>query len=150
MGLDRRTALTGLLALTGLAATGCGLLSPEPPPPHPLTGLLVETKQLLAQYDAVIAAYPNLRDLLAPFRENHAAHLRELDRLVVPRPSGSPSVTPSAAAPASEEAALEEIRMAEKAAQESAMRACLSAKPEYAELTGAIAACRATHQEELS
>jgi hypothetical protein len=50
---------------------------------------------LLAAYDAVTAAHPELTGRLAPFRADHAAHLQGLV------PGATPSTTPSNTAPAS-------------------------------------------------
>jgi len=50
---------------------------------------------LLAAYDAVTVAHPELAGRLAPFRADHAAHLQGLV------PGAAPSTTPSDTAPAS-------------------------------------------------
>jgi hypothetical protein len=55
----------------------------------------VDEQALLAAYDAVALAHPELAGRLAPFRADHAAHLQGLV------PGATPSTTPSTTAPAS-------------------------------------------------
>ncbi|MGH3734831.1 MAG: ferritin-like domain-containing protein [Micromonosporaceae bacterium] len=154
--MDRRTALVRVLggALTaGAALSGCDLLTPEPPPPHPLLAMLHDTRVQLARYEAAITAHPGLAERLRPLRDNHTAHVTTLAKLVGPQASASPSAAASASAPATppadEKAALAALLTAERDGQAYAVKACLAARDEYAGLLGAIAACRASHAEVL-
>ncbi|MGH3648261.1 MAG: hypothetical protein ACRDTM_13940 [Micromonosporaceae bacterium] len=152
--MDRRTALARVLGGTltaGFALTGCDLLSPEPPPPHPLQAMLDDTRAILSRYESVLAAQPGLAERLNPLRDNHHTHVTELAKLIGPGASASPSAAASSPGlvPSEERATLAALRTAEKEGQTYATKACLSAKPEYAGLLGSIAACRATHREVL-
>jgi len=150
IGVDRRTVLTGALAgAAGVTLSGCDLLAGDPPPPHPLLGTLRDIRALLDCYQAVISAHPTLAGRLGPLRDNHRAHLTAVAKLIGPTASQSPSPTNSGAAPPGEEDAVRELREAEQTGQETAGRACLAARREYAGLLGSIAACRASHREVL-
>lgn len=153
--MDRRTALARVLGGTltaGFALTGCDLLSPEPPPPHPLAAVLHDTRALLGRYESAITAQPGLAERLTPLRDNHDTHVTELKRLIGPSASATPSAAASAPdqPPTDEKATLTALRTAEREGQAYATKACLKAKPEYAGLLGSIAACRATHREVLT
>lgn len=151
--LTRRTVLGRAVAgaLAAGALSGCSWISPEPEPPHRWLGLLTETRALLARYQAALDAHPGLAERLTPLRDNHRAHLKELARLIGPQASASPSPKASpVAAPEDEQAALRELRTAERDAQATAAALCLKAKPAEAGLLGSIAACRATHREVLN
>ncbi|MGH3716896.1 MAG: ferritin-like domain-containing protein [Micromonosporaceae bacterium] len=152
--MDRRTALSRLAGgavVAGLGLTGCDLLSPEPPPPHPLMKMLDDTRAMLRRYDSALAAQPRLAERLTPLRDNHRTHIDELRQLIGPSASATPSAAsvPSSPAPAAEKATLAALRTAEREGQAYATQACLSGKPAYAGLLGSIAACRATHAEVL-
>ncbi len=147
--MDRRTALGGMLA-AGLATSGCDLLS-EPPPPHPLQGLLNQTRALRDRYQRTIAAHADLAERLTPLRKNHQAHIAALAELIGPSASASPSGKPSAGAdvPTDPKAAVAALLQAEQVAEAGAVRVCLKTRRGYAGLVGSIAACRATHREVL-
>jgi hypothetical protein len=97
----------------------------------------------------MISAHPNLAGRLGPIRDNHRAHLATVAKLIGPTASQSPSPAASVAVPPEADAAVRELRDAERDGKQAATRACLAAKREYAELLGSIAAGRATHQEVL-
>jgi hypothetical protein len=142
--------LTGALAgAAGVTLSGCGLLAGDPPPPHPLLGTLRDIRTLLSRYEAAISAHPTLAGRLGPLQDNHRTHLTTVAKLIGPTASESPSPASSMAVPPDEEGAVRELREAERLGQETAVRACLAATPEYAGLLGSIAACRASHREVL-
>ncbi|NUT35645.1 MAG: twin-arginine translocation signal domain-containing protein [Hamadaea sp.] len=137
-GATRRDLLRTLAAVGAAGVlSGCGLLSRPEPEPDPLLGLLLETRALLAAYDAVIAAEPQSAAKLQPLRETHAAHLTELSAMIS---APSPSAAPSAAA-----TTVAALKTAEAAAAKSAYEACLATTAPRATLLGEIAAARATH-----
>ncbi|MGH3656021.1 MAG: hypothetical protein ACRDUA_05135 [Micromonosporaceae bacterium] len=151
--MDRRATLAGMLGgavVAGFGATGCDLLSPEPPPPHPLASTLRRSRALVAEYQAAISAHPGLARQLTPLRDNHRAHVTQLAKLIGPTASSSPSTSPGGSAPPDEAATLTGLRDAESDAEADAVRTCLRVKAEYAGLLGSIAACRATHREALA
>lgn len=137
-GASRRDLLRALAAIgaAGVLA-GCDLLSSPEPEPDPLLGLLLETRSLLAAYDAVIAAEPQSAAKLQPLREAHAAHLAELTAMISPP---SPSAAPTTAA-----TTVAALKAAETAAAKTAYEACLATTAQRATLVGEIAAARATH-----
>ena len=148
--MDRRTTLAGMLggAVTaGFTATGCGLLSSEPPPPHPLSGTLRTSRTLAQRYQAVISAHPGLAKRLTPLAADHRTHAAELARVINrPLPSGAPaSGVPGGDAAES----VATLRKAEQTAQKTAAAACRTAPADRAGLTGSIAAARAAHAEAL-
>jgi hypothetical protein len=150
IGVDRRTVLTGALAgAAGVTLGGCGLLVGDPPPPHPLLGTLRDIRAVLTRYQTTISAHPTLAERLGPLRDNHRTHLATVAKLIGPTASESPAPPGPVAVPPDEEAAVHELRDLERTGQQTATRACLAARPEYAGLLGAIAAGRASHREVL-
>jgi hypothetical protein len=101
----RRAVLGGVLA--GLAAPALAACTdlpggPAGPPPVPPDVVAADRaadreRRLLAAYDAALLLAPELTDRLAPLRDDHAAHLRALDR---PQATGEPgpAADPSASA----------------------------------------------------
>ncbi|MGH3662561.1 MAG: hypothetical protein ACRDT8_00720 [Micromonosporaceae bacterium] len=154
MYLNRRATLARMAVAglgTGLTLAGCSWIDGEPEPPHPLLGVLSGARDLSARHRATLKAHPNLADRLHPLRDNHRTHMKQLVRLIgaeaaSPSPSGSGS---PAAAPEREEAALNQLRRAERDAAEAAVTACLKAPADHAGLVGSIAACRFSHWEVL-
>jgi hypothetical protein len=155
----RRALLRGgadaALAAAALGAlAGCGLLDEDPPapaPPDPLAPLLAGTVDLLARYDAALAAQPDLAARLTPVREAHAAHAAALAALIgvpTPSPAPGPSAEPTGAAPDAR-GTLAALRAAEQGGRRAAADACLAAPAERATLLGTIAAARASHVEAL-
>lgn len=147
----RRGFLRGALSLTGLAAAsglaGCDLLGTDGSvdvPPHELDGFLADTVALRDQYDAAIAAVPDLAKALAPVRDAHGQHADALANALgraVPTTQGAP------AAPANRAQAITTLAAAEKSARDEAVAACLASSGRLAPLLGSIAAARSTHLE---
>jgi len=141
-----RAALGSAVALATLSACGSGEAE-TPPPPDPLTPFYLDTVALLARYETVIAAEPDLADRLGPLRDDHKAHVDALYREI-----GAPATPPQPSAtgqPAGAET-LATLSAAEKEAAAAAHAACLSGPGYRAALLGSIAACRASHVEALS
>jgi hypothetical protein len=141
-------------AVAGAAVTaplaGCGLFDrDEPEHQDALDPLLAATVGLVAQYDAAIAAQPDLAERLTPLRAAHQAHAKALAQLIGRRASRlSPS--PVASAPTADATStLGQLRAAEKTGQDQAAAACLAAPADRTALLGSITAARATHQEVL-
>jgi hypothetical protein len=177
-GWSRRSVL-GMLGATaaGLVAgtvTGCSFGADDagPPPPDPLEPLLAGTRELITRYGRSLTAAPDLAPLLDPLRRTHLAHeealLTAIGRPELATPgttSGSPaSPGPAATGPPAATGRSEptpepdelraeiraDLREAEQAAHDEAVRACLSAPPDRAALLGSIAAARATHAAVLA
>jgi hypothetical protein len=159
-GYSRRAVLAGAAGAAGLAVAGCGASSTTfggttatwYSGPDPLRPLLVGTMALAARYEATIAAVPALATRLTPLRDAHRAHVqalvREMGLVGKPLPRDVPS--PSASATPSEPTtALAALATAEKAGQQAAAEACVSAPSYRALLLGTIAGCRASHVEAL-
>jgi hypothetical protein len=95
---SRRPAATSVPPTTASA-------SPEPTisalSPDQLVAqrVAVAEQALLAAYDAVTVAHPELAGRLAPFRADHAAHLRGLVPGATPSTTTPSSTTPSSTAP---------------------------------------------------
>ncbi|MDJ0460961.1 hypothetical protein [Streptomyces sp. H27-C3] len=116
-------------------------------------------RELLAHYDAVIAAHPTAADRLKPLREAVAEQADALRGPAAgPSPSApassSPSPTPSAAMPASpsappvapdRRAALKELAAAERRSADTHGVALVDAPPELARLLASVAAAGAAH-----
>ncbi|MGN9776767.1 hypothetical protein ACTMS0_13520 [Micromonospora sp. H33] len=141
-----------LLALGGAVAplTGCDPFDRgEPPAPDPLAPLVDEALALAAAYREAATAHPALAGRLTPIAEAHAAHAAELARVArVTLPSATAPATPGAPA-VDPDAALAALRDREKAARETATRACAEAPAERAALLASVTAARATHLEAL-
>jgi hypothetical protein len=122
------------------------------PAPDVLLPLLTRTIALRDRYAAVLAAFPALQDRLGPLKDDHAAHVVALAREVgLPEADPMPGASTSAAPVVQEQtAAVNELVGLEKAGQEDATAACLSAPSYRAALLGSIAACRAAHVEVLT
>ncbi|GIF67058.1 hypothetical protein Ais01nite_50930 [Asanoa ishikariensis] len=139
-------------ALTVGAAGGCGLLDrtpDEPPPPDPLLPLADDAVRLAALHRSAAAELPERAAALTAIAEAHDAHAKELSRIMAtPAPSPAASGSVAASTPTAEER-IESLRVAEKAAYEAAVQACLRTPNHRAALVGSIAAARATHLEAL-
>jgi hypothetical protein len=147
--LRAATAVAGAVAATPLA--GCGLFNRDgSDKSDPLDPLLTATVHLAAQYDAAIAAQPQLAQQLSPLRDAHKAHAKALAQVIGQR-AARLSASPAASAPAGDAAATRaQLRAAEKAGQDQAAAACLAARADRTALLGSITAARATHQEVLA
>jgi hypothetical protein len=140
-----------LRTVTAAAAAplaGCGLFDrDEPEHQDALDPLLAATLRLAAEYDAAIAAQPELADRLAPLRDAHRAHAKALAQ-VIGRRASILSPSPLAGTPAGQDgtAILAQLQAAEKAGQDEAAAACLAAPADRTALLGSITAARASHQ----
>ncbi len=92
---------------------------------------------------------PERAATLTAIADAHDAHARELSRIMA-TPAPSPAAPSASAAPSSTpEERIEALRVAEKAAYDLAVQACLRTPSHRAPLVGSIAAARATHLEAL-
>jgi hypothetical protein len=155
LGLAAAAALAGAAGLTG--CTWGGPAKPTPSPsPDPLAAVLTGTEALVDLYAATVAAQSTLADRLEPLLSEHRAHAAALrEAMGLPSPSGSarggaPSASPTVQVPADPGAALSAVAGAERTAHDSAVKDCLSGRPEHASLLGSIAASRACHLEVLA
>ena len=152
-GRVTRRALIGGSALIGasLMAAAC---SPGPSPeptdtstPEPdvdaqvRSNVAAQEAAIIALYDAVMAAHPELASDLAALRDEHAEHAEAL---------GSPAPASSAPAIGSRAEALAAVSEAEKQAIAQRTAACEAASgADLARLTALIAASEAGHVEYL-
>ncbi|MDG4767131.1 hypothetical protein O7632_23970 [Solwaraspora sp. WMMD406] len=163
-GLGRLAAgaLFAVAVPAGLSACDLFGADPEPTPePDPLAGLLADTIALADQYDAAIAAFPELSATVLTVAATHRAHARELARVTdipLPDPSGSataaapgPSTTTQAAPspPVDLAATRSALRTSEEQAGTAAAAACRTAPADRAAMLGSITAARACHLELL-
>lgn len=165
------TLLTRRTLLAGGAAAGVGLLAgcrddsaanpaggpaaaPTGPDRRLRAAALAEEADLLARYDAALAAHPGLSATLAPIRGEHGEHHRALlASMQSTRPgSGSPSpARPPATAPVvapvptDPRAVLIALAAAESSAAASRVDGCLTASRQLAPLLGAIAGSESSH-----
>ncbi|MFE2431343.1 hypothetical protein ACFXJ5_31970 [Streptomyces sp. NPDC059373] len=104
---------------------------------------------LMAEYDAVITAYPALAGRLAPLRAEVARHAKAFGATesATQSPSASPSSSASASpvAPGTEDAALAALASAEKSLADARTGALLDAPPELARLLASVAAAGSCH-----
>jgi hypothetical protein len=112
---------------------------------NPDSGLLVSLRSaelgLIAQYDAVLARFPELSAQLSTMRADHAAHLSALGGSL---PQTTPTPTPSAAPDAGQ--AVAALAEAEHSAANARIGDCGGAHdPVLARLVGAIGGCEAAH-----
>lgn len=139
-------------ALAVSSAGGCGLLDREPdqpPPPDPLLPLAADAGRLASLHRSAATDLPERAATLTAIADAHDAHARELSRIMA-TPAPSPAAPSASAAPSSTpEERIEALRVAEKAAYDLAVQACLRTPSHRAPLVGSIAAARATHLEAL-
>ena len=166
----RRRLLAAGAAAGALALAGCRFGGAKPAAkPDPLVPVLAGVQDLVARYDAALAAVPDLTTRLRPLRGEHAVHASLLAR-AIGGPSASPSRAGSPAASAAgtpsdgtspddgtgtgdgtdPAAVLAALRAAEQGGYAAAVAACLAAPAGSAALLASIAACRATHVEVLA
>lgn len=105
-----------------------------------------DSRELLARYDAVLAAHPGLAERLGPLRTHVAAHADAFGDGTTPTPAKS-SAFPSAdpAVPATEKAALAGLAGAERALADRRAKALAEVPGELARLLASVAAAGATH-----
>jgi hypothetical protein len=156
---SRRTVLHAALVgtVSTFTLTGCDRSAPAQVRKiaDPLNPLYRDTAALLARYESIMTARPELAARLTPLRDAHREHLRALAREIGPNLDGpSPAVSAggsvAAEAPADAGSALAVLRDAEKAATAAARAACLAGPSYRAALLGSIAAARASHVGALS
>lgn len=152
----RRTVLTGMLAapLTGWLATGCsrdgaapsGHDGPAAPTTSPGAVLRAraaqDSRDLLARYDATIAAYPALASRLRPLRTEVVRHIAAFT--VGPVPSGgSPRSVTEVLTDGS--AAVAALAREERRLADGRDAALAGAPPQLARLLASVAAAGACH-----
>ncbi|MEW1780183.1 hypothetical protein [Streptomyces sp. NPDC086777] len=110
-----------------------------------------DSRELLRQYDAVLAVHPALAERLRPLRAEVAAHAAAFEEGTAPTASGSasPSRTASAAASpavaADEKSALASLAAAERSLADQRAKALLDVPGELARLLAGVAAAGAGH-----
>lgn len=114
-----------------------------------------DSAALLAQYDATVAAHPDLAKRLRPLRAEVARHAeafgtsaRSASPSAAPSsssPMSSPSPSASPSVPAEAGAALSALAAAERTLADARATALLDAPPELARLLASVAACGAGH-----
>ncbi|MFJ9567715.1 hypothetical protein ACIRQQ_47825 [Streptomyces fuscichromogenes] len=110
-----------------------------------------DSRGLLRQYDAVLAAHPALAERLRPLRAEVAAHAAAFEEgaAASPTATGSPSATASPSAsptvPADEKSALAALAAAERGLADQRARALLDLPGELARLLAGVAAAGAGH-----
>ncbi|MER5888781.1 hypothetical protein ABT160_33570 [Streptomyces sp. NPDC001941] len=154
--IRRRALLTG--AAAGLAA-GCAAPAgrpgarpreEEPPELRVRRGASATGRELLARYDAVLAAHPSLAARVGPLRDAAAAHVSALSPAgpgTSPSPSAPPTAAkaPSPAPPVAAEpgAALAELAAHARRSADAQTRALVEAPGELARLLASVAAANA-------
>lgn len=154
--LTRRTLLAASAAAGGLALlAACTSSPPDPRDPDAPTptgqddpdfalreSVATAEARLIAAYDATIKAHPDARELLAPFRAQHAAHLA-----AVTVPAGVPAPKASApSVPDSQAAALTALAAAEERAASARAKDCVAAQRwQLARELSLIGGCEAAH-----
>ncbi|MFB7502911.1 hypothetical protein [Streptomyces broussonetiae] len=119
-----------------------------------------DSQELLARYDAVLAAHPPLENRLRPLRAQVAAHVEALTDGTTPTPakssvSSATPATPSAGAaaspsagaavPVTEKDALAALAAAERTLADRRAKALLDVPGELARLLASVAAAGAAH-----
>jgi hypothetical protein len=123
---------------------------------------------LLAAYDAVAVAHPELAGRLAPFRADHAAHLQGLVPGATPpqttpsntatasngpassQPSSAASVGPPLSSPPASTAILHQLADLERSAAAARLSDVATTKGSLARLVASIGGCEAAHAALLS
>ncbi|MFG3284382.1 hypothetical protein [Streptomyces sp. NPDC048111] len=110
------------------------------------------SRTLVAQYEAVLAMHPTLRDRLAPLRDQAAQHGTALapapaaDRSAAPKPAAPPGPAPAlSSVPADPDEALKQLAEAERRTSDAQLAAVAGAPPELARLLASVAASGAGH-----
>ncbi|WP_433452955.1 hypothetical protein ACQPXS_32780 [Streptomyces sp. CA-142005] len=105
-----------------------------------------DSRELLARYDAVLAAHPGLAERLRPLRAQVAAHADAFGDGTTPTPAkSSASPSPDPAVPATEKHALADLAGAERALADRRAKALVEVPGELARLLASVAAAGATH-----
>jgi len=154
----RRRVLTVAAVTLPLLAAGCKGIAALGNPPKAAPDVAVARDamaveaQLIAAYDAVLAALPALAGTLHPLLAQHHDHLAQLRaRLIIPAGHPLPAASPGAKArrgppvPAAPAAALGQLRAAEDTAARALLVHLTAAPPSLAQLLASISASEATH-----
>ncbi|KOV60974.1 lipoprotein [Streptomyces sp. MMG1121] len=105
-----------------------------------------DSRDLVARYDAVLAAHPGLADRLRPLRAQVAAHATAFGDATTPSPAKSPSAPASPApVPATEKDAVAALATAERTLADQRAKALLAVPGELARLLASVAAAGAVH-----
>ncbi|MEV7326265.1 hypothetical protein [Streptomyces sp. NPDC093970] len=115
-----------------------------------------DSRALLRQYDAVLAAHPALADRLRPLRAQVAAHAEAFaegsatatataSRTATGSPSATASASASLAAPADEKSALASLAAAERALADRRAEELLDLPGELARLLAGVSAAGSAH-----
>lgn len=126
--LSRRGLLLAVSAGTGLALAGCSADLPgipgvgENPDDEARRSTAESERALIAAYEVVIAALPNLAGEIGFIAEQHAQHLAALEVDEVPPSSASPAVGTG-----DRRSAVADLRKLENAAAGARLAACDSA-----------------------
>ena len=144
-----------LLGASPLLLILCGCDKPAvlsaPPVPTRQTKVLLEAvtaeQNLIWLYDNASATYPQLNDVLATLRAEHAAHLTQLRATVVEPPGKHvpTTVTQKPVIGKTHQDALIQLRGAEQGAVAALMGRLEGASPSLAQLYASIAASETTH-----
>lgn len=151
--ITRRQGLlaAAVLGSAGLLAACSSSSEPEEPTPTPSpTGAMDESaaseRNLVTQYDQVIAALPTLAAALSPLRAQHADHLAALTGEPVAPASEQASAVASSGGPVTAKSAVRTLIAAERAAARQRIEACVAAtEPGLARTLAFIAASEASH-----
>lgn len=147
--VTRRTVLSAIGGGIAVAVSGCtgpiASISGENPDDAAKHLTARSESELIASYDAVIAAIPSLSQELSPIRDQHKQHLSALGE------SPATAVSPAAIETASRDTALKALRMLEKqAASRRTMAALTVGAGDLVSLLARIGASEAGHAAFLS
>ncbi len=156
-GPTRRAVLTAGPALLVMPACTADEPPARPQPVDPDDALRSAAAQrerdLLQEYDAVLAARPALAARLLPVRAHHAEHLEALlgpPSTGSPGPSATAAVPPAVPPPADDAAALARLVAAERAAGDGHAADCLAASRRLAPVLASLSASELSHPVALS
>jgi hypothetical protein len=144
---SRRQVLAGVTVALAGACTSNHRPPAAPNPDVALTAAAIAREQaLVTAYEAALLAHPRLRAELAPYRDDHAAHLQALR----PLPSPSPALPVTGPSPLPEPTAVLARQRAalaalERAAATAHATATATASPQLATLLASLAASEASH-----
>ncbi|MEW2513462.1 hypothetical protein [Streptomyces sp. NPDC046870] len=103
-----------------------------------------DSRELLARYDAVLAAHPGLAERLRPLRAQVAAHATAFTDGKAPTASATATASP-APVPAGEKDAVAGLAAAERALADRRAKDLLEVPGELARLLASVAAAGAAH-----
>ncbi|MGW1598016.1 hypothetical protein [Streptomyces sp. NPDC002343] len=149
-GPRRRTLLASAAGVTVLAGCSAGTDPADDGPSAAARArarAALDSRGLLARYDAVLAAHPALADRLRPLRAQVAAHAAAFEdgTARTPAPSASASKPSAEPVPAREKDAVAGLAAAERALADRRARDLLTAPDEVARLLASVAAAGAAH-----